>query len=132
MHRAWIVAASGFVALLAAAAIRATFGLLMEPLMDEFGWSHAAISTAASVNLVGPRGVPAVDGPHPRSWQLALDDGGRRRRRPGRVRDPPRRDARRARAARPQTLRRRGCPASGAQPPTTGPRRPRGNPPRPR
>ena len=39
-------------ALLAAAAIRATFGLLMEPLMDEFGWSHAAISTAASVNLV--------------------------------------------------------------------------------
>jgi len=52
MHRAWIVAASGFVALLAAAAIRATFGLLMEPLMDEFGWSHAAISAAASVNLV--------------------------------------------------------------------------------
>src|SRR5436190_85180 len=52
MHRAWIVAASAFVALLAAAAIRATFGILMEPLMDEFGWSHGAISTAASLNLV--------------------------------------------------------------------------------
>lgn len=51
-HRAWIVAAAGFVVLLASAAIRATFGVLMDPLMDEFGWSHAAISTAASVNLV--------------------------------------------------------------------------------
>ena len=52
MHRAWIVAAAGFVVLLASAAIRATFGILMEPLMDEFGWSHGAISTAAGVNLV--------------------------------------------------------------------------------
>jgi sugar phosphate permease len=52
MHRAWSVAAAGFVALLAAAAIRATFGVLMHPLMMEFGWSHAQISTAASINLV--------------------------------------------------------------------------------
>ena len=52
LHRAWLVAAAGFVALLAAAAIRATFGILMEPLMDEFGWSHGAIATAASINLV--------------------------------------------------------------------------------
>ena len=52
MHRAWFVAAAGFIALLAAAAIRATFGVLMEPLIDEFGWSHSAISAAASVNLV--------------------------------------------------------------------------------
>jgi predicted MFS family arabinose efflux permease len=52
VHRAWTVAAAAFVALLAAAAIRATFGILMEPLMDEFGWSHGAISTAASVNLL--------------------------------------------------------------------------------
>src|SRR3954454_4604711 len=52
MHRAWFVAAAGFVALLAAAAIRATFGILMEPLMAEFGWSHSAISTAAAINLV--------------------------------------------------------------------------------
>ena len=52
MHRAWLVAAAGFVALLAAAAIRATFGILMEPLMMEFNWSHGAISTAASVNLL--------------------------------------------------------------------------------
>jgi sugar phosphate permease len=52
MHRAWFVAAAGFIALLAAAAIRATFGVLMEPLIDEFGWSHSAISAAASVNLI--------------------------------------------------------------------------------
>src|SRR4051794_19538800 len=52
MHRAWFVAAAGFAALLAAAAIRATFGILMEPLMDEFGWGHGAIATAASINLV--------------------------------------------------------------------------------
>ncbi|HEX2102020.1 MAG TPA: MFS transporter [Solirubrobacteraceae bacterium] len=52
MHRAWYVAAAGFIALLAAAAIRATFGVLMEPMMDEFAWSHSAISAAASVNLV--------------------------------------------------------------------------------
>jgi len=52
MHRAWLVAAAGFVALLAAAAIRATFGILMEPLMTEFGWSHGAIATAASINLL--------------------------------------------------------------------------------
>lgn len=52
MHRAWIVAAAGFIVLLASAAIRATFGILMEPLMNEFGWSHGAISTAAGVNLV--------------------------------------------------------------------------------
>jgi sugar phosphate permease len=52
MHRAWLVAAAGFVALLAAAAIRATFGVLMEPLMMSFGWTHAEIATAASLNLL--------------------------------------------------------------------------------
>ncbi|MEA2170399.1 MAG: hypothetical protein QOF76_3699 [Solirubrobacteraceae bacterium] len=52
MHRAWIVALSGFVALLAAAAIRATFGLLMGPLMNEFGWTHGQISAAAFINLL--------------------------------------------------------------------------------
>lgn len=52
MHRAWIVAAAGFVILLASAAIRATFGVLLDPLMDEFGWTHGQISGAAAVNLV--------------------------------------------------------------------------------
>lgn len=51
-HPAWIVAAAAFVVLLASAAIRATFGILMEPLMAEFGWTHGQISTAASINLV--------------------------------------------------------------------------------
>ncbi|MDQ8046552.1 MAG: MFS transporter [Solirubrobacteraceae bacterium] len=52
LHRAWFVAAAAFIALLAAAAIRATFGILMEPLMMEFGWSHGSISTAAAINLL--------------------------------------------------------------------------------
>ncbi|UTI64392.1 MFS transporter [Paraconexibacter antarcticus] len=52
LHPAWTVAAVGFVVLLASAAIRATFGILLEPLMDEFGWSHSDISAAASINLV--------------------------------------------------------------------------------
>jgi sugar phosphate permease len=52
IHPAWIVAGAGFIALLAAAAIRATFGVLLLPLMDEFEWSRATVSTAASINLV--------------------------------------------------------------------------------
>jgi sugar phosphate permease len=52
LHRAWFVAGAAFIALLAAAAIRATFGILMEPLMMEFGWGHGSISGAASINLL--------------------------------------------------------------------------------
>lgn len=52
LHRAWIVAAAGFVVLLASAAIRATFGILLTPLMDEYGWTHSQIAAAASINLV--------------------------------------------------------------------------------
>ncbi|TDD60417.1 MFS transporter [Actinomadura rubrisoli] len=52
VHRAWPVAAVAFVALVGAAGFRATPGVLMVPLQDEFGWSRATTSAAVSVNLV--------------------------------------------------------------------------------
>ena len=51
LHRAWLVAAVTFVALVGAAGFRATPGVLMNPLHDEFGWSMGTISAAVSVNL---------------------------------------------------------------------------------
>src|ERR1700687_3296175 len=67
MHYGWIVAAITFVTLLAAAGIRATPGVLIVPLEQEFGWTRASISLAVSGNLglhglLGPfsagRGLP--------------------------------------------------------------------------
>ncbi|MGI5274552.1 MFS transporter [Nonomuraea sp. CA-218870] len=52
VHRAWFVAAVAFVAILGAAGFRATPGVLINPLQEEFGWSKGAISLAVSVNLV--------------------------------------------------------------------------------
>ncbi|MCU1470860.1 MAG: putative MFS-type transporter YcxA [Glaciihabitans sp.] len=52
LHPAWIVAAVGFVALIGAAAFRSVPGVLMEPLHDEFGWSHGTIGAAVSVNVL--------------------------------------------------------------------------------
>ncbi|MBP2706666.1 MFS transporter [Microbispora sp. RL4-1S] len=52
VHRAWIVAAVAFVAIIGAAGFRATPGVLITPLQDEFGWSRGAISLAVSVNLL--------------------------------------------------------------------------------
>jgi len=52
VHRAWFVAAVGFVAILGAAGFRATPGVLINPLQAEFGWSKGTISAAVSVNLV--------------------------------------------------------------------------------
>lgn len=52
IHLAWIVAAVAFVATVGAAGFRATPGVLINPLQDEFGWSRATISAAVSVNLV--------------------------------------------------------------------------------
>ncbi|HEU0078515.1 MAG TPA: MFS transporter [Longimicrobiaceae bacterium] len=51
-HYAWIVAGVTFVTLLAAAGVRATPGVLMVPLEEEFGWTRATLSLAVSVNLV--------------------------------------------------------------------------------
>jgi sugar phosphate permease len=52
VHPAWIVAATGFAVLLLGAGFRATPGVLMVPLQDEFGWSRAVISGAVSLNLI--------------------------------------------------------------------------------
>ena len=52
IHRAWWVAVVAFVAIIGAAGFRATPGVLISPLQDEFGWSRATISAAVSVNLV--------------------------------------------------------------------------------
>nr|WP_307874102.1 MULTISPECIES: MFS transporter [unclassified Frankia] len=51
-HRAWLVAAVTFVALVGAAGFRAVPSVFILPLQDEFGWSRATISSAVSVNLV--------------------------------------------------------------------------------
>ena len=52
VHRAWWVAAVAFVALVASAGFRATPGVLILPLQEEFGWSTATVSLAVSVNLM--------------------------------------------------------------------------------
>src|SRR4029453_13674200 len=52
LHRAWLVAGVGFVAIIGAAGFRATPGVLLTPLQEEFGWSRGTISAAVSVNLL--------------------------------------------------------------------------------
>lgn len=52
LHWAWVVAAVTFATLVGAAAFRSVPGVLMEPLHDEYGWSHGTIGFAVSVNLV--------------------------------------------------------------------------------
>src|SRR5712671_2674779 len=50
-HYAWVVAAVTFAVLLVTAAVRATPGVLMVPLEQEFGWTSAAISGAIAINI---------------------------------------------------------------------------------
>jgi len=52
LHRAWIISVVAFVTLLGAAGMRAAPGVMMDPLHDEFGWSHGTIGTAMSINLL--------------------------------------------------------------------------------
>lgn len=52
LHRAWLVAAVALVAIIGAAGFRATPGVLINPLQDEFGWTKGTISLAVSVNLM--------------------------------------------------------------------------------
>ena len=52
LHAAWVVAAVTFATLVGAAAFRSVPGVLMDPLHDEYGWSHGTIGFAVSVNLV--------------------------------------------------------------------------------
>ncbi|WP_405165678.1 MFS transporter [Nocardia sp. NBC_01499] len=52
LHPAWTVAGVGFIALLGAAAFRSVPSVLMDPLHEEFGWSHGTIGAAVSLNLL--------------------------------------------------------------------------------
>jgi predicted MFS family arabinose efflux permease len=59
IHYAWIAAGVTFITLLAAAGARATPGVMMLPLGNEFQWSRAKVSAIVSVNiflfgLIGP------------------------------------------------------------------------------
>ncbi|GAA1896246.1 MFS transporter [Williamsia serinedens] len=51
IHRGWIVAAVAFVAILGAAGFRAVPSVMMDPLHMEFGWSHATVGAAMSINM---------------------------------------------------------------------------------
>src|SRR5260370_37347648 len=52
IHYAWVIAAVTFIALMGAAGFRATPGVLIVPLQNEFGWNRAVISVAVSINLI--------------------------------------------------------------------------------
>jgi MFS family permease len=52
LHYAWVVLGVTFVALLAAAGVRATPSVLIVPLEREFGWDRSTISLAVSVNIL--------------------------------------------------------------------------------
>jgi predicted MFS family arabinose efflux permease len=52
VHRAWWVAAVSFVALVGAAGFRATPSVFIDPLHEEFGWSHSTVAAAVSVNVL--------------------------------------------------------------------------------
>nr|WP_203236997.1 MFS transporter [Nocardia panacis] len=47
-----MVACVGFVALIGAAGFRSVPGVLLDPLHEEFGWSHGTIGTAVSLNML--------------------------------------------------------------------------------
>jgi sugar phosphate permease len=58
-HYAWVVAGVTFLTLLAAAGARATPGVILLPLGNEFQWSRATVSSIVSINiflygLIGP------------------------------------------------------------------------------
>lgn len=50
-HYGWVVVGLSFLASLTGAGIRSAPGVLIHPLEQEFGWSRAAIASAASLNL---------------------------------------------------------------------------------
>src|ERR1700710_344964 len=46
LHRAWLVAIVAFITLIGAAGFRSVPSVLIDPLHEEFGWSHATIGSA--------------------------------------------------------------------------------------
>lgn len=76
LHYAWVVTAVTFLALLAAASVRAAPGVIIIPLEREFGWDRASISLAVSISLItfglgGPVGGTLVQRFGPRRALLA-------------------------------------------------------------
>lgn len=66
LHYAWVIVAVTFVAVLVTAGVRATPGVLIVPLEEEFHWSRATISFAVSANLllygaIGPFAAAVMD-----------------------------------------------------------------------
>src|SRR5580693_7125851 len=66
LHYAWVVAAVTFVVLLLTAGVRATPGILIVPLENEFHWARSTISFAVGVNLllyglIGPFAAALID-----------------------------------------------------------------------
>jgi sugar phosphate permease len=66
LHYAWVVAGVTFLVLLITAGVRATPGVLMVPLENEFGWTSASISAAIAINLalfglIGPFAASVMD-----------------------------------------------------------------------
>src|ERR1043165_5490410 len=51
-HSAWLIVLVTFVTLITTAGFRATPGVLIVPLQEEFGWSRATISVAISIGLL--------------------------------------------------------------------------------
>src|SRR4051794_303982 len=51
-HYAWLIVGVTFVTLITTAGFRATPGVLIVPLQDEFGWSRGTISLAVSLGLL--------------------------------------------------------------------------------
>ncbi|XCM80986.1 MFS transporter [Kitasatospora sp. HUAS MG31] len=51
LHYAWVVAGVALLVLVGAAGFRSVPSLMMDTLHLEFGWSHATVSSAVSVNL---------------------------------------------------------------------------------
>src|SRR4051812_29165265 len=52
IHYAWVMASVTLLVLVMSAGFRATMGVLIVPLEDEYGWSAATISVAVFVNLL--------------------------------------------------------------------------------
>lgn len=52
LHYAWIVAAVTFMTILVVAGVRASPGILVVPLENEFGWSRATISLAIGISIL--------------------------------------------------------------------------------
>ena len=52
LYYGWVVAIAGAVAVMAVSNFQYTFGVFVQPIIDKFGWSRAAISGCVSVRSI--------------------------------------------------------------------------------